>query len=101
MRQPLELIKVANGCELTDELIDVPDCLAELEATFSVFRFRYSWGTIYEVAFTNHADSDDRKTCLRMMPAAHVYLETIETNTMGVGTNGVLREFTHRYVVGD
>lgn len=82
---------------LTADLIDDPDCLAELEHTFSVFRFRYSWGTVYELTFGCDADAEDRRACLALMPAAHVYLETVATETLG----GLTGEVTHRFVTAD
>lgn len=82
---------------LSDGLVDDPDCLAELEFTYSVFRFRYAWGTVYEATFTNHADGQDRDAALAVIPSeAQLYVDTFDTDTMGVGFNGVIREVTHR-----
>lgn len=80
-------------------LIDSPDCLAELEFTFSVFRFRYTWGTVYEVTFTNLADSEDKSACWALVPDNHVTVDCVETDTTGVGYNGVTCEVTHRLAV--
>lgn len=80
------------------DLLDDPDCLAEMEFTYEVFRFRYSWGTMYEVSFTNHADGDDRAACWGLIPNPHLLIDCIDTDTMGVGHNGVTREITHRLV---
>jgi 2-polyprenyl-6-methoxyphenol hydroxylase-like FAD-dependent oxidoreductase len=44
--------------DLEDMTTD-PECLAELEFTYSVFRFTYAWGTLYEVAFSSLADALD------------------------------------------
>ncbi len=89
---------LAGELDLTDNLTDDPDCLAELEFTYSVFRFRYTWGTVYEITFTNHADAHDRDVCIDLLPLGAVYIDTVETNTMGIGHNGVVREITHRNV---
>jgi hypothetical protein len=86
----------AERLTLGDDLIDDPDCLAEFEFTFSVFRFRYTWGTVFEFSFSHLSIACERKACFALMPAAHVYLETIETNTLGVGG-----EVTHRFVTAD
>lgn len=89
----------AEALTITDDLVDDPDCLAELEHIYSVFRFRYAWGTVYEITFSNLADGEDRQSCMRLMPADHAHLDTIDTNTLGVvGDNGVTVEVTHRFV---
>lgn len=82
---------------VADGLVDDPDCLAELEHVYSVFRFRYQWGTVYELTFSCEADAEDRKACMALMPAAHVYLETIETDTLG----HPFTEVTHRFITAD
>lgn len=99
--EPTSLAAFAREIGLEEELLDDPDCLAEMEFTYSVFRFRYSWGTVFELTFTNHADAHDRKVCFRLMPAAHVFLETVESATMGLGANGIVREVTHRFVTAN
>lgn len=78
------------------DLLDDPDCLAEQEFTFSVFRFRYEWGTIYEISFSNLADAHDRSACWALLPPEHVIIDTQETDTLGVGFNGIDTEVTHR-----
>lgn len=80
------------------DLVDDPDCLAELEHTYSVFRFRYPWGTLFEVTFTNHADGEDRTACWALVPSPHLVIDTQDTDTTGVGHNGIVREVTHRVV---
>lgn len=86
---------------LEDRLIDDPDCLAELEHTYSVFRFRYDWGTVYEISWSNLADSHDRQVCMALVPDgdASAYLETVETETLG--GPGVCHEVTHRLLAVD
>lgn len=79
-----------------DGLLDAPDCIAELEFTYSAFRFRYAWGTVYEISFSNHADAADRSACWALLPPNHVILESVESDTLGVGFNGVCSEVTHR-----
>lgn len=80
------------------DLMDAPDCLAELEYTYSLFRFRYQWGTLYEATFTNHSDGDDRSACWALVPSPHLIIDSVDTDTTGVGFNGVTREVTHRIV---
>lgn len=89
--------QVAAG-ERSTELLDDPDCLADIEFTFSVFRLRYEWGTIYEFSWTNHADHDDHAAALALLPVCRTHLETIQTDTMGVGFNGVKTELTTRVI---
>lgn len=85
---------------LVDQYVlrDEPDCLAELEFEFSVFRFRYAWGTVYEVTVTNLADGPARAAAFDLLPHGAVYLDALDTNTTGVGKNGVYTEVTHRFV---
>lgn len=85
------------GVDLDESaLLDDPDCLAELEFTYSVFRFRYTWGTVYEITFSNLADACDRSACWALLPPEHVIIDTQETDTLGAGFNGVDTEVTHR-----
>lgn len=89
--------RVIDGGSLID-LEDDPDCLAELEFTYSVFRFRYPWGTVYEVTFTNNADAEDRSACWALVPGPSLVIDTVSGDTTGVGCNGVSTEVTHRLV---
>lgn len=75
-------------------LLDDPDCLAELEFTYSVFRFRHKWGTHFELTFTNLADANDMSACWALVPARHIIVATEDTDTTGLGYNGVIREAT-------
>lgn len=85
------------GFESTDD----PDCLAEQEFTYSVFRFRHSWGTSFEITFSNLADADDRSACWALLPREHLILFTEDTDTLGVGHNGICSEITHRVLASE
>lgn len=81
--------------------VDDADCLAEQEFTFSVFRFRHSWGTVFDITFSNLADADDRSACWALLPREHLVMDTTDTDTLGVGYNGVCSEITHRVLVSE
>lgn len=78
-------------------LLDDPDCLAELEHVYSVFRFRYVWGTVHEITFGPEADAYDRHACFALLPCISFWAESIETDTLGIDG----KEVTHRAVCLD
>lgn len=101
---PLTLTEIHESVledELDLEPIDDPDCLAEQEFTYSVFRIRYSWGTIFEISFSCLADAEDRSACWALLPREHLIVDTQDTDTMGVGYNGVTTEITHRVLASE
>lgn len=98
----MQLTEVRAGIISTDidteGALDVPDCLAELEFCYSVFRFRHEWGTLYEVTLTNLADGEDRLAAWALLPQDHLVVDSLDTDTMGVGDNGIVQEVTHRVI---
>lgn len=77
-------------------LLDEPDCLADMPHVYSVFRFRHATGDVtYELTFTNLSDGPDRQACWALVDGPVNLVDVIDTDTMGVGSNGVHREVTY------
>lgn len=92
---PLETRAPDSGAA-PDSLEDVPDCLADMPHVYSVFRFRHRGGAVtFELTFTNLSDGDDRMNCWALIDGPVNLVDVVDTDTMGVGSNGVNREVTY------
>lgn len=79
-----------------NSLIDEPDCLADLPHVYSVFRFRHRGGAVtFELTFTDLSDGPDRQACWDLLDGPVNVVDVINTDTMGIGSNGVTQEVTY------
>lgn len=68
-------------------LLADPECLGDAPGRYSVFRLRYGWGTVYELAFSDAATTADRAACWGLLPRQGHFrpLGHQRTDTLGVG----------------